>query len=61
MGKFLNSCPWVGNLTLFQALAGGSCYHLNSTIQLTGEFNHKDQIPRGFAGGAWAVLELTGT
>ena len=28
--------------------------------QLTGEFNHKDQMPRGFAGPAWAVLELTG-
>ena len=32
MGKFLNSCLWVGNLTLFQALAGGSCYHLYTNL-----------------------------
>ena len=64
MGKFLNTCLWVGNLTLVQALAGGSCYHLYTN--LPGNLT-KGQMPRprGFAGGggggAWAVLELTGT
>ena len=24
MGKFLNSCSWVGDLMLFEALAGGA-------------------------------------
>ena len=28
--------------------------------QLTGEFNQKDKMPRGFVGAACAVLELTG-
>ena len=37
MGTFLNSHWWVGDLTLFEALAGGAFDHLN--YQHTGEFD----------------------
>ena len=53
----------MGDLTLFEALRGGAFDRLN--WQYSGEFDQncskKSNAP-GFArGGAWAVLELTGT
>ena len=56
-----SSHAWrVGDLTLFEALTGGTFDRLN--WQHSGEFQ-KSQMPGGFpgGGGAWAVLELTGT
>ena len=57
-------CLRVGDLTLPQALTGGAFDRLN--CQHSREFDHnfsKKSNARGFArgGGAWAVLELTGT
>ena len=55
----------MGDLTLFEALKGGAFDRLN--WQHSGEFDHnfsKKSNVRGFArggGGAWAVLESTGT
>ena len=54
----------MGDLTLFKALTGGAFDLLNS--QHSGEFDQnfsKKSNALGFAqgGGAWAVLELTGT
>ena len=53
----------VGDLTLFEAQTGGAFDRLN--WQHSGEFDQnfsKKSNARGFArGGAWAVLELTGT
>ena len=55
----------MGDLTLFEALTGGAFDCLN--WQHSGEFDQnftKKSNARGFAqggGGAWAVLELTGT
>ena len=47
MGTFLNSHWWVGDLTLFEALAGGAFDHLN--CQHTGEFDQnfskKSNVP----------------
>ena len=52
----------MGDLTLFEALTGGAFDRLN--WQHSGEFDQnfskKSNAP-GFAGGGWAVLELTGT
>ena len=52
-----------GDLTLFEALTGGAFDRLN--WQHSGEFDQnfsKKSNAQGFArGGAWAVLELTGT
>ena len=52
----------MGDLTLFEALPGGAFDRLN--WQHSGEFDQnfskKSNAP-GFAGGGWAVLELTGT
>lgn len=64
MGKLLKSRQWVGDLTRFEALAGGAFDHLIS-CQHTGEFEQnfqKSQMHGGFlgSGGEWAVLELTG-
>ena len=63
-----NFWPWivangVGDLTLFEALAGGVCDHLN--YQHTREFGQnlskkKVRFP-GVCAGAWVVLLLTGT
>lgn len=36
MGKFLNSCWWVRDLSLFESLVGGALHHLN--CQRTGKF-----------------------
>ena len=36
MGKFLNSCWWVRDLSLFESLAGEALHHLN--CQHTGKF-----------------------
>ena len=52
----------MGDLTLLEALTGGAFDRLN--WQHSGEFDRKfskKSNARGFAGGAWAVLELTGT
>ena len=54
----------MGDLTLFEALTGGAFDRLN--WQHGREFDQnfsKKSNARGFAqvGGAWAVLELTGT
>ena len=54
----------MGNLTLFEGLTAGAFDRLN--WQNSGEFDQnfsKKSNARGFArgGGAWAVLELTGT
>ena len=54
----------MGDLTLFEALTGGAFDRLN--WQHSGEFDQnfsKKSNAQGFAGegGAWAVLELTGT
>ena len=55
----------MGDLTLLEALTGGAFDRLN--WQHSGEFDQnfsKKSNARGFAregGGAWAVLELTGT
>ena len=49
-------------MTLFEALTGGAFDRLN--WQHRGEFDQnfsKKSNARGFARGAWAVLELTGT
>ena len=57
MGKFFNSYYWVGDLTLFEALAGGTFDHLNCPH--TGEFDQnfsKSQMPgrgRGGHGRFW--------
>ena len=52
----------MGDLTLFETLTGGAFDRLN--WQQSGEFDQnfskKVKCPRG-GGGAWAVLELTGT
>ena len=53
----------MGDLTLFEALTGGAFDRLNCNMagNLTKNFSKKSNA-RGFArGGAWAVLELTGT
>ena len=54
----------VGDLTFFEALTGGAFDRLTGNIagNLTKNFQ-KSQMPRGLpgGGGAWAVLELTGT
>ena len=56
----------MGDLTLFEALTGGAFDRLN--WQHSGEcdqnFSKKSNAPgfaQGWGGGAWAVLELTGT
>ena len=52
----------MGDLTLFEALTGGAFDRLN--WQPSGVFDQnfkKKSNARGFARGAWAVLELTGT
>ena len=54
----------MGDLTLFEALTGVAFHRLN--WQHSGEFDQnfsKKSNARGFSpgGGAWAVLELTGT
>ena len=53
----------MGDLTLFEALAGGAFDHLN--CQHNGEFEQNfsnKSYARMFTGGeAWAVLELTQT
>ena len=54
----------MGDLTLFEALMGGTFDRLN--WQHSGEFDQnfsKKSNARVFSrgGGAWAVLELTGT
>ena len=55
----------VGDLTLFEALTGGAFDAKTGNIagNLTKNFQ-KSQMPGGLpgrGGGAWAVLELTGT
>ena len=54
----------MGDLTLFEALTGGAFDRQNCNIagNLTKIFQ-KSQMPGGLpgGGGAWAVLELTGT
>ena len=52
----------VGDLTLFEALTGGTFDRQNCNIagNLIKIFQ-KSQMPRGLPGGGWAVLELTGT
>ena len=53
----------MGNLTLFEGLTAGAFDRLN--WQNSGEFDQsqmQSQMPGGLpGGGAWAVLELTGT
>ena len=50
----------MGGLTLFEALTGGA-FDQNIAGNLTKIFQ-KSQMPGGLPwGGAWAVLELTGT
>ena len=53
-----------GDLTLFEALTGGAFDRQNGNIagNLTKIFQKKSNAP-GFArvGGAWVVLDLTGT
>ena len=61
MGTFLNSHWWVGDLTLFEAPAGGAFDHLN--CQHTGEFDQnfsKKSNARTLLGGVWTFLEFTG-
>ena len=62
MGKVLNSCWWVGDLTLFEALAGGAFDHLNypHTGEFDQKFSKKSNARRG-VGRAYATLDLTGT
>lgn len=65
MGNFLNSCWWVGDLKLFEALAGAAFDHLNCQ-HIPGNLSKifpKSQMPGSFPGGGgkWAVLELTQT
>ena len=54
----------MGDLTLFEALTGGAFDQINwqHSGELDQNFSKKSNAPR-FAreGGAWAVLELTGT
>ena len=52
----------MGDLTFFEALTGGAFDPLTGNIagNLTKSFQ-KSQMPGGLPGGAWAVLELTGT
>ena len=52
MGKLLKSRRWVGDLTRFEALAGGAFDHLIS-CQHTGEFEQnfsKKSNGQGFSG-----------
>ena len=52
----------MGDLALFEALMGGAFDRLNR--QHSREFDQnfsKKSNARGRGGGAWAVLELTGT
>ena len=54
----------MGDLTLFEALTGGAFDRLNwqHSGKFDQNFSKKGQMPRGLpGGGAWAVLELTGT
>ena len=52
----------MGDLTIFEAQTGGAFDRLTGNIagNLTKIFQ-KSQMPGGLPGGAWAVLELTGT
>ena len=52
----------MGDLTHFEAQTGGAFDRLTGNIagNLTKIFQ-KSQMPGGLPGGAWAVLELTGT
>lgn len=63
MGKFLNSRWWVGDLTLFEALAGGAFDHLNCqhTRELDQNFSKTSKAwgSTPGRGKAWTVLELT--
>ena len=60
--RFASHAWRVGDLTLFEALTGGAFDRLNWNIagNLTKIFQ-KSQMPGGLPGGAWVVLELTGT
>ena len=53
MGKFWNSHWWVGDLTPFEALAGGSFDHLNCqhTKEFDQNFSKKSNARRGRGGG----------
>ena len=57
------TCLEGGGLTLFEALTGGAFGRLN--WQHSGVFDQnffkKSNAPGFVRGGAWAVLELTGT
>ena len=63
MGEFLNSRWWVGDLTLFEALAGGAFDHLNCqhTRELDQNFSKTSKAwgSTPGRGKAWTVLELT--
>ena len=52
MGKCLNSCWWVRDLTLFEALAGGAFDHLNypHTGEFDQNFSKKSNARRGEGG-----------
>ena len=52
----------MGDFTLFEALTGGAFDRVNCNIagNLIKIFQ-KSHMPGGLPGGAWAVLELTGT
>ena len=59
MGTFLNGHQWVGDLTLFEALAGGAFDHLN--CQHTGEFDQnvsKKSNAQYFARGRMGVFGI---
>ena len=62
MGKFLNTRWWVGDLTLFEVLAGGAFDHLNRqhTGALDQNFSKKSNAwgSTPGRGKAWAVLEF---
>ena len=56
MGKFLNSRRWVGDLMLFEALAGGHltiCKYINCqhTGELEQNFSYKSNAGREGGGG----------
>ena len=67
MGKFLNSRRWVGDLMLFEALAGGASDHLQiyklpTHWGIGTKFFIQVKCWEGGGGEvAWAVFELTGT
>ena len=58
-----NMYIWINDLTLFEALTGGTFERLNwqNSGEFEQNFSQKSNAPVRGAGRGWAVLEMTGT